>query len=267
MRMYFSLMPDRLDDCVFLHWRRDPDCRAVVDKRFVGYCSLQHIARGRVRLAYNARNWDLEPGWIWPCYPGPRIRFSALAPATAWTHRYVAMRGLLVDAWRSEGLLPEEPCPEPGGARVAQRFDEIHALLDAGDRWSRRRAVNALEALLLVLAQAVGRNEPGGWVAHAQAMLADERRFHADIDGVASACGMAPSTFRRRFHAAVGVSPRTWALHARLERARGLLLAGHEPVRLIAERLGYHDPFFFSRQFQAHTGLSPTAYRRSFQQP
>jgi len=261
--LYFSLMAGRLDDCTFLHWNHFPACTAVVDKRFLGYCSIQHIARGKLTVSYNSRSYQLQPGWVWACFPGPRIRFQRPPAVPSWTHRYVAMRGLLVDAWRSEGLLPEEPILAPPTARVADRLDEVHALLAAGDRWSRRRATNALEALLLILAHARGREEPSGWVAQAQAALADGERFHADVDAVASACGMPASTFRRRFRAAVGVAPRTWALHARLDRARALLLASDAPIQQVAERLGYRDAFFFSRQFQAHTGLAPSAYRRS----
>jgi AraC family transcriptional regulator of arabinose operon len=256
-------MASRLDDCVVLHWNADPRCAAVVDKHFDGYCSLQHIASGAVELFYNSRRHLLQPGAVWPCFPGPHIRFHRAPGCPAWTHRYVAVRGLLVDEWRLAGLFPHEPVVPAAGmaAEVQGRFEQLLALLAQGGAWQRRRAVNALEGLLLLLAAVRQPRDPDGWVGEAQELLSLPERFPSDVAAVARALGLPASTFRRRFTAAVGMPPRDFAVVARLERGRRLLLDGSATVEAIAGRLGYHDPFLFSRQFRAHTGMSPRRYR------
>ena len=65
-------------DLVFLHCRHDPNCSAVVDKRF-DYHTLQLMTRGRVEVWYGPRREELGPAAAWPAYPGPRIRFHAAA--------------------------------------------------------------------------------------------------------------------------------------------------------------------------------------------
>jgi YesN/AraC family two-component response regulator len=35
------------------------------------------------------------------------------------------------------------------------------------------------------------------------------------------------------------------------------LLQSSDSIQQIAEQVGYHDPFYFSRDFKRHTGVSP----------
>ena len=48
----------------------------------------------------------------------------------------------------------------------------------------------------------------------------------------------------------------------RMARARQLLDRTAAPVAEIAREVGYEDPFYFSRRFQRHHGMSPTQFRR-----
>ncbi len=43
--------------------------------------------------------------------------------------------------------------------------------------------------------------------------------------------------------------------------ARALLHVPGLPIKVIAARLGYDDPLYFSKSFKRITGESPTAYR------
>lgn len=257
-------MASRLDDCIFLHGSATPRCTARVDKHFVGYCSLQFIAAGAVELAYNARTWHLPAGWLWPCIPGPRIRFHAAVGHAWWSHRYVAVRGPLVDAWRRDGLWPEEPLPVPTGINLAAAFDALYPLLADGSAWSRRRAVNRLEDLLLSLAIARASPSDAPWLQQARDLL-DQASIPLDVARIAADCDMSEITFRRRFTAALGMNPRDFAISARIERACSRLLSGTEPIATIATALGYPDLSFFSRQFRQRTGMTPRAYRLSHQ--
>lgn len=73
--------------------------------------------------------------------------------------------------------------------------------------------------------------------------------------------GVSPAHFSRQFSKRLGLSPQQFQTRARLERGRHLLAESALTVTQIADALGYGDPFAFSRQFKAHVGQSPTAYR------
>ena len=74
---------------------------------------------------------------------------------------------------------------------------------------------------------------------------------------------MALSTLRRRFREATGDSLHERYLAMRLAAARELLLQTDLPIREIAERLGYQDVYFFTRQFSQRVGTSPGRFRRT----
>ena len=51
----------------------------------------------------------------------------------------------------------------------------------------------------------------------------------------------------------------------KIQAACRLLDSTDESVKVIAARLGFSDPLYFSRVFRRTQGLSPSAYRRSQQ--
>jgi|GEM_PF-190817 len=97
--------------------------------------------------------------------------------------------------------------------------------------------------------------------------LAEEIRSATDapvpgVSAMAASVGLSLAHFSRLFHEVIGQSPRDFVLDIRLRRARHLLMECDLTVQEIAERLGYRDPFFFSRQFREKIGMPPNAYRR-----
>jgi AraC-like DNA-binding protein len=83
------------------------------------------------------------------------------------------------------------------------------------------------------------------------------------IDGAALArrLGMSVRTLRRRL-AELDTSLATLVVNARRDVARSAL-AGAEPIKAIAERLGYSEQSAFHRAFKRWTGMTPGQYRAS----
>jgi len=75
--------------------------------------------------------------------------------------------------------------------------------------------------------------------------------------------GLSPTYFSRLFTRTFGAPPRTWLKRERVRRGAQLLMETDLSVSEIAQRLGYHDIFLFSRQFKEEMGCGPTAYRKS----
>ncbi|HEX8305178.1 MAG TPA: helix-turn-helix domain-containing protein [Jatrophihabitans sp.] len=84
------------------------------------------------------------------------------------------------------------------------------------------------------------------------------------VNSMAARVNMSPRTFARRFAEATGTTPHAWLLRQRVLLARRQLEAGHEPIELIARRSGFGTAALLRHHFQRHTGVAPTAYRRSF---
>ena len=68
--------------------------------------------------------------------------------------------------------------------------------------------------------------------------------------------------FCRRFRQVFHSAPIDWLRRERITRAKRRLLDSDDSIKEIAEEVGYHDAFYFSRDFKRYTGSSPSDYRR-----
>jgi AraC-like DNA-binding protein len=82
------------------------------------------------------------------------------------------------------------------------------------------------------------------------------------VGELAKLCGLSERHFFRRFKLETGVSPIDWLRRERIRLAQGKLLNGAKRVKEVCDEVGYHDVFFFSRDFKRHTGACPSQYRR-----
>jgi AraC family transcriptional regulator, arabinose operon regulatory protein len=87
------------------------------------------------------------------------------------------------------------------------------------------------------------------------------------IEELAQKQGCSRDHFIRLFREAKGTTPMDFIIQARMDAASNLLLFSEHTLAAIAERLGYADPFIFSRQFKRKTGLSPSQYREKHLDP
>ncbi|MER7577161.1 helix-turn-helix domain-containing protein [Streptomyces sp. NPDC126514] len=77
---------------------------------------------------------------------------------------------------------------------------------------------------------------------------------------------MSRRTFARRFNEEVGLSPGRWLIQQRVARARHLLEASDLPVDHIAGEVGFATGASLRQHLHAAIGVSPQAYRRTFQE-
>ena len=94
-------------------------------------------------------------------------------------------------------------------------------------------------------------------------LLEDLEAGHT-VNTMAARVNMSPRTFARKFNEATGTTPHAWLLRQRVLYARRQLESTHEPIEVIAQRSGFGTAALLRHHFQRHTGVAPTAYRRSF---
>ncbi|WP_330288830.1 GlxA family transcriptional regulator [Streptomyces sp. NBC_00576] len=71
-------------------------------------------------------------------------------------------------------------------------------------------------------------------------------------------------TLTRRFHAETGLSPLQWLLHRRIDRAKELLETTELPMNQVAQNSGLGSADSLRKHMVGRVGLTPTAYRASF---
>ena len=83
------------------------------------------------------------------------------------------------------------------------------------------------------------------------------------VNELAKECCLSTGHFSHLFKDVVGVSPHSYMIFLRMEKARDLLLNTRIPICEVGEAVGCPDQNYFSRLFKKHTGMSPSEFRKN----
>jgi AraC-like DNA-binding protein len=163
----------------------------------------------------------------------------------------LAWNGLPATCSRAAWLAPfcrylahSQPAGQRKGSRLASAGLEV--LLESMERARREPPPDRASAALSRLVEKIRRNPAA----------------HYSVEEMARETALSESQLTRRFRALVGESPNRFLLGQRLLLAESLLRESSLTVREISERLGYADPYFFSRQFRRFRGVPPSSLRK-----
>ncbi|TWT98340.1 helix-turn-helix domain-containing protein [Stieleria varia] len=151
-------------------------------------------------------------------------------------------------------------------AHTTQLIDQLQAeLAERGDGF-RVMATTLFLQLVAYLSRCYSRaRDPGGrsLLAIAAAISHLERNYSQQItlDELVEMSGMSRRNFLRIFESTMGLPPIKYLIRLRIRRACELLQQGELGISEIALRVGFPDSNYFSRQFRAVTGSSPSQYR------
>jgi len=82
------------------------------------------------------------------------------------------------------------------------------------------------------------------------------------LEGLASRAHLSVPHLCALFRQCTGTSPLAYVRDLRLRQACHLLRNRALTVGAVADAVGYEDPYYFSRRFKTHVGVSPREYRR-----
>lgn len=103
-------------------------------------------------------------------------------------------------------------------------------------------------------------------LSHALAYVRQNAASHFTVAQVADFCHCSESYLSRIFKRRTGVNINTYVNKIRVEQAKSNLLLSNDNIAEVSSRVGFSDPNYFSRVFTQMIGISPTEYRRRFQE-
>jgi len=80
------------------------------------------------------------------------------------------------------------------------------------------------------------------------------------VEKLTSLCGISHSYLKKLFLEKYGMPPSRYIIGLKINYACDLLQSGLYNITQTAERCGYTDIYFFSRQFKAYMGVAPSAF-------
>lgn len=103
-------------------------------------------------------------------------------------------------------------------------------------------------------------------LSHAMEYIRHNTASRIAVSELAAFCHCSESYLSRIFKRRTGVNINVYVNKVRVEQAKNSLLLSHDSIAEIASRVGFSDPNYFSRVFTQIIGISPTEFRRRFQQ-
>ena len=233
-----------------------------------------YIRSGRGRLWSSATHGELAIGPGTLLWQFPDIEHVYGPDSRGWHERWIVFDGPVAAAFVHLGFLdPQNPIvTHAGHSAVTQDLDRVEAAVLDGGPFAPLLAAAHIHHLIVAAHQraSIGTGtdyEPDPVLAGAIARIEAEALGPVDIAGISDDLGLGYSTFRRRFKAITGISPKAYVLDIRIARAQELLAATDDPVTTVAAAVGFDDPYYFSRLFRDRQGRSPTQFRRDHRRP
>ena len=121
-----------------------------------------------------------------------------------------------------------------------------------------------LEAVLLAREQQMvprRQSDAAALAESVQVYLRENYDKPVDFSALADSLGVSAPYLSKLFHEQTGSSPSRCLADLRMGAARKLLMDSRLTIREIAARVGYPDPYHFSKSFKNAVGVSPAQFR------
>ena len=240
----------------------------TVERDKFEYYGLEYIVSGMCQLTLAKKTYQLKAGSIF-CY-GPRTHHKIENNGnTQLVKFFVDFRGPAVRKFLGEPFFKNvRPYQMPNLRSMHELFIQ---LLETGKEGGR----NAQKILRLILTlvgaqvqdKAIDLDEytSQSYTTFERCLSVIEQNYLTltSVADLAKSCHVSTGYMSRIFKKFAEESPSEMLMRMKLNRAGELLLQQHLLIKEVADRIGYDDPYHFSRLFKQHYGMSPKHFRES----
>ncbi|AEI46177.1 AraC family transcriptional regulator [Paenibacillus mucilaginosus] len=242
--------------------------------KVVDYYLLHHILSGRGTYTCLGQTYELGPGDSFLIEPGKLVAYTADLE-DPWHYRWIAFEGeQAASLLEGIGLSSRQPVVHaPRRRSIGVLFHQVQSAFRSRSLSANLKANGLLQLLLADYAEALqgeGRTLPEDTSPAAQTVqqalnyLSAQYAEPITIELMAETLGYNRAYLSTLFKQQTGVTPVTFLLRLRLDKARHLLRERPElTIEQTASSVGFQDPLYFSKQFKRQYGVSPTDYRQS----
>lgn len=211
-----------------------------------------------------------EAWWAFP--PGTLMWWDRGAahfygnPSERWSHSWIHCDGKDVKkALKAARIGLNRPWQAADPARIERQLFQVHDELSGAfepDAVIVRHAV--INLIREARREAGQRQRPQATeeLARAKELLDNHYDEALSLSFLAQTAGLSTSHFCVEFRKCFGMPPVAYLAEKRMRVAATLLTGTNERVGEIGQKVGYPDPYYFSKRFKAFHGVPPSALRR-----
>jgi AraC-like DNA-binding protein len=237
-----------------------------IDRDGFGYQSVEYVDSGVGSVTLGGRRFSLRPGTLFRYGPGLAHAISA-QDRPPMVKYFVDFAGSSASALLRAGPWSDlRPLRVAEPARVRALFDELQRLGQRPTAHTQRQCALVLEQMLLLAADEALPEEAGesaAWDTFQRCRRHIEEQYLeiGSLAEVAEGCAVSQAHLCRLFRRFGAESPYHLLVRLKMARAAALLLERRLLVKDVGQRVGYDDPYHFSKAFKRVYGLAPEAFR------
>jgi AraC-like DNA-binding protein len=160
-----------------------------------------------------------------------------------------------------------EPTPVEYDKRIIEQWTEMYETLDSGYSDNNLAHANLCLYRFLTFFTCKPEHIPGlkkeDPVSASVSYMKTQIHKILTVDELASHLGYSSSHYSALFKSRTGSSPMDYFIRLKLHYACQLLSQTSLDIQTVAEKIGYEDPFYFSRLFKKVHARSPRDYRNT----
>ncbi len=243
----------------------------AIDREGYPYLGIEYVAEGRGWLKLDGRRHELAPGALF-CYGQATRCEMGTDPLHPMVKYFVCVAGTqVVRRMRRAGLPPGRMRRLVAHGEVRSVWEDIIRDGQHAGGLAREICAALLQVLLLKMEQGMGQRAPGVNPAkdtflRCKALIDAQADKMASLRELAAQAGVEASSICRLFQRYQGTSPYQYLLRRKMNLAAEFLVESGELVKEAALRVGFADPYHFSRCFKSVHGVAPSdlmRYRRA----
>ena len=242
----------------------------LVQRTTYPFIILEYVTEGRGRIRYSGGEpQDLLPGTLFTHGPGQRVQIQGL-PGRRLVKHFVCLTG------RSAGKVLGQYVSlfglEPNLGLKADVGEAFDMLLREGRRhtpYTRRICDHLIRYTLEKIREASlqpGRHDSAAREKYlrSKGLIDEDPLSIKNLRQVSRRIGIEVSGLCRIFKRYQGISPYQYLLRRKMSLAAQELIRSGGLIKEVSDRLGYGDPYHFSRVFKSIHGISPARFIRSY---
>lgn len=235
----------------------------TMKERSFDFYSISHLFRGSGKVKIeNQKEQLLRPGSCIVVTPGVVNRYGSHGDYM-FLEDSVKFSGPVADMFFKAGII-RSGVFNLGTTRVLRPIIE---LMQMPSIKKRLHASFLLQEVLMKLYLEEDENKSGSSLDNLLKLIGETPGKNWTLDEMASICQCSKNQLRLNFLRDTGTTPKKYVDDMKIRYAAELLKSSDMSVVNIAARLGYEDPYHFSRRFKQLTGIAPEYYRRQSDVP
>jgi AraC family transcriptional regulator of arabinose operon len=223
--------------------------------------------KGTLQVHHPHKVVQIESGSLFFVYPGISLSYGPDKNGY-WDEYYIRFEGKRINEWLESSIIRKDINLKNVGVNPEwiKKVELIYSYVDSGLSGDVDRAALLLESFIFEfhLWESEEAEKKSTLYLSILEDLAKNLYHTIDAGYIADRHHISVSTLRRLIKQNTGYPLHEYWHRLKIEEAKKLLVTTNYSVKEIALRLGYQDPYYFSRLFKKLSGNSALHYRRQF---